>query len=441
MTRQGAPHQKASTKSSGTATSQQRLTFDILQRSLFPQSPDDSEVDASAAAAAPAGGSGELEKYLSVQHNLKTFRASARGLLTALPFVLADVQTSRKELEQLVVDTLSPDSGPDYATPSNSEDSSVSQPDEVDTSWPAVPTPTPTASLRLLSEACQFSQSKDEVIETLFESPSVVLGTDFLSADNQPSERGPAAIRGFTRVLHNDKSLRQEAKDIQRDRITVNGVAVSENGGRSYDEIVTDFQQIIERLFKTAVYGQAIMSADFDGSHVTNICRSLAMMLLHAGNRTQSGGASFTQVLGLFTTPCTIVAPVSDLADPLTFEVSMGTFRTTPVLGGADDGTAAEVKWGLRCHVRANSYYKICDSNPSDESTSTWAVVKAQYDSWFGQDLTPSAIARYHAAATDTVTGRSVQNLSCQSSAIEKGAFHIATAILMKVCTVVLIHA
>jgi hypothetical protein len=412
--------------------------------------------------------------------------------------------------------------------------------------WPAAVPATSTASLHLLCEAFQMSQSKDDIIETIFESPLIVLSEDFLlsSGDERDSAEGGRGRAGASKAKgervdsggdaqgdedddDNDDdggdsrktpgqhevddfaaravhaaALRQEAKDIQRDRIHVNGTSISD-GGRTYEEIVVAFTDVLRSLLQRSPYGQAAVAAGEGkderegGAEVARqqlhaLCRALAMVLLHAGNRTQSGGVSFAQVLRIFTTPTSIIAPVSDRADPLEYTITLGEFqreglrrrrrrrrRSSAVLhtsparhehddvddqndggggDGGDGGGDGVRRWGLRCHLRANSYFRLCESNPADDRSSTWAVVKAQYDVLIGQDLMPSAVARYRSqwhhhhhhqkqqqqqqqCASSATTGgeasafrgSSAGGLGCDAMAVQRGTHHLQRSITVTV--------
>ena len=448
----------------------------------------------------------DVSKYLSVKDRVHMFPGQAKAAIGALPFLREDILGLRQELRALVegaLGTRTPDetaSETDSTVPGDpSEKLPQHHAEGADAAdWPVIPKKSPTASLRLLAEALQFSQTKDDIIETIFESPIVVYelsrGNDTIgneergganvgkraTSDDQAGQgevnrfaRQAVASAGHSGEATSTALLRQEAKDIQRDRITVNGTPISD-GGRSYDAIVTDFQSILKALISDSVYGEALSSTAADNTlqspnELDRLCRALAMVLLHAGNRTQSGGASFSEVMNLFSTPVSIIAPVSDRADPLCYDISIGPFGSPSIDSDQDaDGTDTAVssdlenlsqgafsstRWGLRCHVRANSYYKICDNNPADESTSTWAVIKAQYDSWLGHDLMLSAIARYAddcasaqpisletTETPDTNNGRRknaaapTAGVLCQASAIERGVSHLSTVITMEVC-------
>ena len=140
----------------------------------------------------------DIHKYLEVKDNVLGFEGKAREVVEALPFLSRDLRKTQRELRRLVHETLGVESNenvvsdPGVSSNANAIASPTQLPESpeigavgVQADWPRVPAPTAPAALRLLEEAFQMSQGKDDVIETIFESPVIVLAEEALQEEEE----------------------------------------------------------------------------------------------------------------------------------------------------------------------------------------------------------------------------------------------------------------
>ena len=165
-----------------------------------------------------------------------------------------------------------------------------------------------------------------------------------------------------------DEEEYQDAKDLQRDQVCINGT-LYQGGDGGYDAIVTS---MINELEAAA----AQISADrFE--HEKDTFRLLAKRILHAANRTQSGGASYEAIDSLLRNEewC-ILRPNSKDAQPLVVSIDVGPYMYEPADRLFDSNAQQSWAFGFRVCVEAHTAYAVCSA---DDPSTEWAIIDATY--------------------------------------------------------------
>ncbi|KAF1336871.1 hypothetical protein FI667_g68, partial [Globisporangium splendens] len=187
----------------------------------------------------------------------------------------------------------------------------------------------------------------------------------------------------------------QDAKDITRDELIVNGELVK--GTRGYEAIV----DIVQRQIHTLLLQQKQSNNEqptHDVSQLDAITRDIAKQILHACNRTESGGSSYeilSQLLSLNhkeDVPPVVLRPDSARAAPLEIELDLGAYLErvdTPTSSSNKEPQNRELcAFGVRAVLSAVTWYLICDA---DDPTLELVAVKTTYENRmaFSLGLTP----------------------------------------------------
>lgn len=147
----------------------------------------------------------------------------------------------------------------------------------------------------------------------------------------------------------------QDAKDIGRDELLINGERVE--GTRGYDAVVDALQRELEQVLAC----QAGKTPEQTPMAVSNALQSVAMAVLHASNRTESGGSSY-ELLGKFLSnhemDRVLLRPASARAAPLEVHMDVGPYLE-PVPGSEEPTWA----FGLRVKLVAVTWYLVCDAD------------------------------------------------------------------------------
>jgi len=163
-------------------------------------------------------------------------------------------------------------------------------------------------------------------------------------------------------------SMKQLTKDLERDRLIVNGqyVVGAEKGLAGIQDILL------------AAIEQAILSFDGETRGVGKAAlNALVLQTLAKASRTNSGGSSFLALQPLLA-PGEQAMPLSDLATPLGVRVSVAALPLTPqevvapVADAAANGVGGNVLWrtiappktslALLCEIDCATYYRIQDT-------------------------------------------------------------------------------
>ncbi|KAG7385124.1 hypothetical protein PHYPSEUDO_001837 [Phytophthora pseudosyringae] len=152
----------------------------------------------------------------------------------------------------------------------------------------------------------------------------------------------------------------QDAKDIGRDELLINGEKVE--GTRGYDAVVDALQNKLEHVLAH----QVGKTPEQTPMTVSNALQSVAMAVLHASNRTESGGSSY-ELLGKFLSnhemDRVLLRPASARAAPLEVHMDVGPYLET--VPGSRESTWA---FGLRVKIIAVTWYLVCDAeDPTNE--------------------------------------------------------------------------
>lgn len=143
-----------------------------------------------------------------------------------------------------------------------------------------------------------------------------------------------------------DSSFKQLKKDIERDKLLINGnLYIGANGG--IDGAIDFFQTTIEKL----IYELAALRPD------KSVIRSFGLSCLKLASRTNSGGIAFHMIQTVLIKDKYSLVPVSSLATPLLIRLS-----GIPIESG--DGTTSI---SIRCDVECSTYFQIfsVDNDPA----------------------------------------------------------------------------
>ena len=157
--------------------------------------------------------------------------------------------------------------------------------------------------------------------DSLCISHSVYLDVDRISpfTVSLPSKVSVSKIQGIERMLQRDESLeakeKQLKKDIERDRILLNGVRIS-GSETGIDAIYTRIGQICDTVLQECslpTLGEPL-KAEF------------AHIVLSKASRTHSGGITFQAVQAIIDPLKSMLLPQSNITPPIRIKVSVGSF-------------------------------------------------------------------------------------------------------------------
>lgn len=149
-----------------------------------------------------------------------------------------------------------------------------------------------------------------------------------------------------------ESELFQDSKDIQRDSIQINGEIAL--GTQGYDAIVAQIQRVLERLLSKVLPKCS--------QKMKNRTTSMAREILHACNRTESGGFSYEMLSRFLTNHCTqhiICRPDSSKAEPLSVEIKLGGFHSHM----EEENLLKQCSFGVQVLCSALTRYSICKSD------------------------------------------------------------------------------
>ncbi|KAL3664272.1 hypothetical protein V7S43_010599 [Phytophthora oleae] len=216
-----------------------------------------------------------------------------------------------------------------------------------------------------------------EVIEQLFagmKEQKMVLSTKWLRGGNEDGK--PEKTESYLKqvlAIHSEEptnsshmptlseaEIFQDAKDIKRDELLINGVKVE--GTRGYDGVVDALQHELEHVLAH----QVGKTPEQTPMALSNTLQSVAMAVLHASNRTESGGSSY-ELLGKFLSnhemDRVLLRPDSARAAPLEVRMDVGPYLE--IVPGSKEPVWA---FGLRVKLLAVTWYLVCDAeDPTNE--------------------------------------------------------------------------
>ncbi|OWZ20897.1 hypothetical protein PHMEG_0004625 [Phytophthora megakarya] len=216
-----------------------------------------------------------------------------------------------------------------------------------------------------------------EVIEQLFEGileKKLVVSTNWLKKSeederedkeesylNQMLTLSSDELENMSRMpTLSEAEIFQDAKDIGRDELLINGERVE--GTIGYDAVVDALQRELEQVLAC----QAGKIPEQTPMEVSNVLQSVAMAVLHASNRTESGGSSY-ELLGKFLSnhemDRVLLRPASARASPLQVHMDVG-----PYLEAVPGSKNPIWAFGLRVKLSAVTWYLVCDAeDPTNE--------------------------------------------------------------------------
>lgn len=161
-----------------------------------------------------------------------------------------------------------------------------------------------------------------------------------------------------TRVpVLSDAEIFQDAKDIARDELAINGELVA--GSIGYDAIVDRIQTQLEQLLAAEI-GKPLPQFSMQ---LSDTLHRIAMEVLNASNRTESGGSAY-EVLGRFVTnhemDHVLIRPASAKAPPIQIDMDMGAYQLTEGVDAQD--AATNWGFGVRVTLTAVTWYLVCDA-------------------------------------------------------------------------------
>ncbi|ETP04874.1 hypothetical protein F441_18435, partial [Phytophthora nicotianae CJ01A1] len=217
-----------------------------------------------------------------------------------------------------------------------------------------------------------------EVIEQLFDGlkeKQLVISTNWLKENAESGETGTESVSYVNQIVAvcsdepgntsriptlSEAEIFQDAKDIGRDELLINGERVE--GTRGYDAVVDALQHELELVLAR----QVGKTPEQTPMAVSNALQSVAMAVLHASNRTESGGSSY-ELLAKFLSNHemnrVLLRPASARASPLEVQMDVGPYLET--VPGSKEPTWA---FGLRVKLTAVTWYLVCDAeDPTNE--------------------------------------------------------------------------
>ncbi|TDH66951.1 hypothetical protein CCR75_008628 [Bremia lactucae] len=210
-----------------------------------------------------------------------------------------------------------------------------------------------------------------EIFEQLFESlpeQKLVVSTNWLTEEKVEMEEKEmhsyvdhvlaicrdTAINTSRMPTLSEADILQDAKDITRDELLINGEHIA--GKKGYDAVVDALQRELELILARQV-GKVPEETPMA---VSNALQSVAMAVLHASNRTESGGSSYellAKLLSTHTSDRVLLRPASARAAPLQVQMDVG-----PYIESVPGCTYETWAFGLRIQLIAVTWYLVCDA-------------------------------------------------------------------------------
>mmetsp|Transcript_262 Transcript_262/g.339 ORF Transcript_262/g.339 Transcript_262/m.339 type:complete len:408 (+) Transcript_262:87-1310(+) len=141
----------------------------------------------------------------------------------------------------------------------------------------------------------------------------------------------------------------QDCRDIERDRIKINGENIYSGASLTYEGTVDLVAEEVARIIQKHV------NIDMENEDVKLGLTRFARVLLNSGNRTNSGGDAYEVImntLGCTEEPLILITPDSNRADPVELHLSVGVFSNSKL---------EALDWGVIAELQATTYYNITD--------------------------------------------------------------------------------
>eukprot|EP00505_MAST-04D_sp_SCG-Rhode-Island_P001252 Stramenopile-MAST_4_protein_1252 len=252
-----------------------------------------------------------------------------------------------------------------------------------------------------LEQAANKKEFLDSFVSHMYDSPLKVSVEYF----KQAVSKTPLSL------VSNNILESQMAKDLERDTLVCNGkLFVGAETGylgiwHAIHDMIHDVHLARYRLASANENPSATPSSqEQDFSPFESLSQSerkesvegFVANILHAANRTQSGGDTFEILDSTFCRgedALAVLVPESQSAAPLNVEIDCGPYKEHSDFGGG-------WSWGVRARVAAPLTFSICDRSPEDESSATWAQVTGRFERLLVLPLTGKTFA-YDRGLTD----------------------------------------
>eukprot|EP01036_Dinobryon_divergens_P040731 gene40731-53890_t len=167
-----------------------------------------------------------------------------------------------------------------------------------------------------------------------------------------------------------DSSIKQLQRDIERDKITINGIRITGADG-GLDGVLQYLGSILNRLLRQCGLPELTASAR----------DTLSYIILRKVSRTNSGGTTFQALQTLLDTTQTMIAPMSTMAKPLKIHISLDSFQDSNqfcLTNNANNKNGRiQHEWGIRCHVEGSTVFRLSSNDDMDSNSD--AIIRAVY--------------------------------------------------------------
>ena len=150
-----------------------------------------------------------------------------------------------------------------------------------------------------------------------------------------------------------DSSLKQLKRDLERDKVSINGLRIS-GSEIGMDGLIKLLDMKIVEILRVGQF-PPIEKA---------VLKSLVMEILRKGSRTNSGYLCYENIQQMIDETKTMLVPLSTLAKPIAISLSIG-------------GLSETSHWGLLCSISCLSFFHVVSSaeHPSDGTEGQEKVV------------------------------------------------------------------
>lgn len=172
-------------------------------------------------------------------------------------------------------------------------------------------------------------------------------------------------IVGIEQMLQRQESTelkdRQLKKDVERDRILLNGVRIS-GADIGIEGVIHAVGSICDTVLSECVI--APLEQDLKSE--------LIRVVLGKASRTHSGGITFQALQSIIDGNQKMLMPQSSITPPIQLKIYAGAFPTSTTFSFSSSGTfspqtiSSEKRWGLICAVKCESIFQVQDRDVED---------------------------------------------------------------------------
>jgi hypothetical protein len=196
-----------------------------------------------------------------------------------------------------------------------------------------------------------------------------------------------------------DSSLKQLKRDIERDKLLVNGSRlVGADGGL----------EVVLRQLMTCC-NEVLDTCGFASLDETT-AKEFAEVVLRKASRTNSGGVAYQVLQAAIEPHSTILVPVSTMALPLRIKVSVGRLSNGNEASTMLSAPASrQASWGLKCAVECTTFYQLRSIAGASESCATGAGDSGTSNLPIDENFNPVVRVVYHDTIGMEIDGGSKQ--------------------------------